>query len=181
MALGNTTQARRAGIGYVPRDRKENGILKDMSILENASIVTLRELSHFLLLDRKRERAEFARNVQELSIRLADENDPITSLSGGNQQKVVLAKWLSAHPRILIFDNPTQGVDVGAKEEIYEIILRLAAQGVAVAVLSSEAQEIIRLCDRVLVMYHGRIAGELAGERMTEHGIMVLATGGEAV
>ena len=181
MALGNTTQARRAGIGYVPRDRKENGILKDMSILENASIVTLRELSHFLLLDRKRERAEFARNVQELSIRLADENDPITSLSGGNQQKVVLAKWLSAHPRILIFDNPTQGVDVGAKEEIYEIILRLAAQGVAIAVLSSEAQEIIRLCDRVLVMYHGRIAGELAGERMTEHGIMVLATGGEAV
>mgnify|MGYP002571321188 CR=1 FL=1 len=168
-------------IGYVPRDRKENGILKDMSILENASIVTLRELSRFLLLDRKRERAEFARNVQELSIRLADENDPITSLSGGNQQKVVLAKWLSAHPRILIFDNPTQGVDVGAKEEIYEIILRLAAQGVAVAVLSSEAQEIIRLCDRVLVMYHGRIAGELAGERMTEHGIMVLATGGEAV
>ncbi|MDO4355302.1 MAG: ATP-binding cassette domain-containing protein, partial [Clostridia bacterium] len=103
----------------------------------------------------------------------------ITSLSGGNQQKVVLAKWLSARPRILVFDNPTQGVDVGAKEEIYDIILRLAEEGVAIVILSSEAQEIIRLCDRTLVMYHGAIRGELKAEQMNEQNIMVLATGGD--
>jgi ribose transport system ATP-binding protein len=105
-------------------------------------------------------------------------DEPITSLSGGNQQKVVLAKWLLADPKILILDNPTQGVDVGAKEEIYEIILRLAGRGVAVIVLSSEAQEIMRICDRALVMYHGGLQGELAASQLTEENIMLLATGG---
>jgi len=90
----------------------------------------------------------------------------------------VLAKWLSAEPRVLIFDNPTQGVDVGAKEEIYDIILRLAESGVAIVILSSEAQEIIRLCDRALVMYHGEVRGELKGDMLNEHTIMQLATGG---
>jgi ribose transport system ATP-binding protein len=102
----------------------------------------------------------------------------ITSLSGGNQQKVVLAKWLMSNPKLLILDNPTQGVDVGAKEEIYNIIHRLADEGVAVIVLSSEAQEVIRVCDRTLVLFHGRQVGELKGEEMTEHSIMYLATGG---
>jgi len=91
----------------------------------------------------------------------------------------VLAKWLSAAPKILVFDNPTQGVDVGAKEEIYDIILRLAEEGVAICILSSEAQEIIRLCDRSLVLYHGQIRGELSGDKLNEQNIMVLATGGE--
>ena len=113
-----------------------------------------------------------------MSIKLSDEDDLITSLSGGNQQKVVLAKWLSADPKVMIFDNPTQGVDVGAKEDIYDIILRLAEKGVAVVILSSEAQEIIRLCDRALVMYHGRVSGELAEAQMDEHTIMLLAAGG---
>ena len=111
-------------------------------------------------------------------IKMEKEKDSITSLSGGNQQKVVLAKWLSANPSLLILDNPTQGVDVGAKEEIYEIILRLAGQGVAVVVLCSEAQEIIRLCDRALVMYHGSVRAEVSGETMNEHEMMRLATGG---
>ncbi len=104
--------------------------------------------------------------------------DPITSLSGGNQQKVVLAKWLSASPSLLILDNPTQGVDVGAKEEIYDIILRLADEGVAVVVLSNEAQEIIRVCDRALVLYHGDIQAEVKGDTMNEQEMMRLATGG---
>ena len=108
-----------------------------------------------------------------------DENHPIGSLSGGNQQKVVLAKWLNAEPKLLIFDNPTQGVDVGAKEDIYDTILELAHQGIAVVVLSSEAQEIIRICDRTLVLYHGKVQGELAGDAMTDQEIMRLATGGE--
>lgn len=175
--LRDTTAAYRAGIGYVPRDRKENGIIKDMSILHNSSIVTIGELAHPLI-NGRREKAAMAQEITHLSIKTGDVSDGINSLSGGNQQKVVLAKWLLAHPRILIFDNPTQGVDVGAKEEIYDIILRLAREGVAVVILSSEAQEIIRLCSRTLVMYHGEICGELRGEEMNEHHIMVLATGG---
>ncbi len=104
----------------------------------------------------------------------------IGSLSGGNQQKVVLAKWLNAGPKVLIFDNPTQGVDVGAKEDIYDTILDLAGKGVAVVVLSSEAQEIVRLCDRALVLYHGQIQGELSGPELNDQEIMSLATGGAA-
>ena len=105
------------------------------------------------------------------------DSDSITSLSGGNQQKVVLAKWLSADPKILILDNPTQGVDVGAKEEIYQIITDLAKRGVAVAVLSSESKEIIRVCSRCYVMYHGRILKELRGDELNENTIMQYATG----
>jgi len=105
--------------------------------------------------------------------------DSITSLSGGNQQKVILAKWLAAKPKLLILDNPTQGVDVGAKEDIYDIILKLAEEDIAIVVLSSEANEIIRICDRAFVLYHGVIQGEVTGDEMTEHAIMSLATGGE--
>ena len=174
----STTQAFGAGLGYVPRNRKENGILKDLSILENGSIVTYGRFSRGGWIDHKRIRENFDREVREMSIKLTDEDDLITSLSGGNQQKVVLAKWLSADPKVMIFDNPTQGVDVGAKEDIYDIILRLAEKGVAVVILSSEAKEIIRLCDRALVMYHGRVSGELTEAQMDEHTIMLLATGG---
>ena len=174
----STTQAFGAGLGYVPRNRKENGILKDLSILENGSIVTYGRFSRGGWIDHKRIRENFDREVREMSIKLTDEDDLITSLSGGNQQKVVLAKWLSADPKVMIFDNPTQGVDVGAKEDIYDSILRLAEKGVAVVILSSEAKEIIRLCDRALVMYHGRVSGELTKAQMDEHTIMLLATGG---
>ena len=116
---------------------------------------------------------------KELHIKLGSAKDLIGSLSGGNQQKVVLAKWLDANPKVLVFDNPTQGVDVGAKEEIYDIILKLAEAGVAVIVLSSEAQEIIRVCDRTVVMFHGSVQGELVGDEMNEQAIMRLATGGQ--
>ena len=178
--ITDTPQAIKLGIGYVPRNRKENGIIKDLSIVENGSLVTLPRLVKGGLLDLARRDAEFDQQVQSLHIKMGQKSDLITSLSGGNQQKVVLAKWLSAHPKVLILDNPTQGVDVGAKEEIYDIILRLAFEGVAVVVLSSEAQEIIRVCDRALVMYHGSIQGEVSGAEMNEQTIMYLATGGEA-
>lgn len=175
--IAGTGRAMELGLGYVPRNRKENGIVKDMSILENASLTTLKRLKKGLLLDHKKERAVFAGQKKELHIKMGSEDDSITSLSGGNQQKVVLAKWLSANPEIMIFDNPTQGVDVGAKEEIYQIIQILKQRGVAVAVLSGEAQEIARLCDRALVMYHGRIQGELKRQEITEENVMLLATG----
>ena len=163
----STPQAIRLGIGYVPRNRKENGIIKDMDIVENGSMVTLPRLARRGLIDQRRRDAEFDRQVGELHIKMGKKTDLITSLSGGNQQKVVL-------------DNPTQGVDVGAKEEIYDIILRLAREGVAVVVLSSEAQEIIRVCDRALVLYHGALQGEVSGADMNEQTIMHLATGGAA-
>lgn len=150
-----------------------------MSILDNGSIVELPKMKkHKLFIDFAKQEKLFAKQVEELRIKMGDRLDLITSLSGGNQQKVVLAKWLMSSPKLLILDNPTQGVDVGAKEEIYNIIHRLAMEGVAVIVLSSEAQEIIRLCDRSIVLFHGRQIGEVSGEDMNEHNIMYLATGG---
>ncbi len=158
---------------------KENGIIKDMNILENGSIVTWPRQAKLGLLDWARVHTDFQRQADGLKIKMGGEKDPIGSLSGGNQQKVVLAKWLNAGPKVLIFDNPTQGVDVGAKEDIYDTILALANEGVAVVVLSSEAQEVIRLCDRTLVLYHGQVQGELKAGEITDQEIMRLATGGE--
>lgn len=174
----NPTQALRLGMAYVPRNRKENGIIKDMNILENGTVVTWPQLAKWGVINARRQYAVFQKQAEGLHIKMGAKTDLITSLSGGNQQKVVLAKWLLSNPRVLIMDNPTQGVDVGAKEEIYDIILQLAKEGVAVVVLSSEAQEIIRVCDRTLVMYHGVLQGELVGDDMNEHDIMRLATGG---
>ena len=174
----NTHQALDNGIAYLPRNRKENAILKDMNIMDNGSLVVLSRLKKGIFVDFDKQNELFDQQVEELRIKMGSKYDLITSLSGGNQQKVVLSKWLMAEPAVLILDNPTQGVDVGAKEEIYTIIHRLAAEGVAVIVLSSEAQEIIRVCDRSLVMFHGEIVGEISGSDMNEQHIMYLATGG---
>ena len=179
IAMKSSQQALELGVGYLPRNRKENGIVKDMSILENGSLVTMNRLrNHFGIINSKKQRAEFETQKSHLQIKMGNNADLITSLSGGNQQKVVLAKWLSANPKVLILDNPTQGVDVGAKEEIYDIIQELANRGMAVVVLSNEAQEIIRVCDRALVMYHGTIRAEVSGMTMNEQEMMRLATGG---
>lgn len=177
--INRTTQAIQEGIAYLPRNRKENAIIKDMDIMENASIVTWPKFSNRGIINTKKHKETFAEHRQALRLKMGELTDSITSLSGGNQQKVVLAKWLAANPKLLILDNPTQGVDVGAKEDIYDIILKLAEENIAVIVLSSEANEIIRVCDRALVMYHGVIQGEVAGEAMNEHTIMSLATGGD--
>ena len=174
----DTHQALASGLAYLPRNRKENGIIKDMTILDNGSIVHLPKIRKGPFIDFVRQEELFRRQEEALRIKMGDRMDLIGSLSGGNQQKVVLAKWLMSGPKVLILDNPTQGVDVGAKEEIYAIIHRLAGEGVAVIVLSSEAQEIIRVCDRSLVMFHGRVVGEVSGSDMNEHNIMYLATGG---
>ncbi|WP_040208849.1 sugar ABC transporter ATP-binding protein [Neobacillus jeddahensis] len=177
--IKNTTQAIHEGIAYLPRNRKENGIIRDMNIFENASIVTWPQFSKRGVIQSQKHAMEFEKQRQALRIKLGKLTDSINSLSGGNQQKVVLAKWLAAGPKLLILDNPTQGVDVGAKEDIYDIILKLAEENIAVVVLSSEGQEIIRVCDRALVMYHGVIQGEVARESMNLHNIMSLATGGK--
>ncbi|MEK3888361.1 sugar ABC transporter ATP-binding protein [Bacillus sp. FSL K6-3431] len=177
--INSTTQAIKKGIAYLPRNRKENAIIKDLDIIENASIVTWPEFSKRGIINMRKHQKTFAVQRETLSLKMGKLTDSINSLSGGNQQKVVLAKWLAAGPKLLILDNPTQGVDVGAKEDIYDIILKLADENIAIVVLSSEAHEIIRICDRTLVMYHGVIQGEVSGEAMNEHNIMNLATGGQ--
>ncbi|MFT4413713.1 sugar ABC transporter ATP-binding protein [Fredinandcohnia humi] len=177
--ITSTTKAIHEGIAYLPRNRKENAIIKDMDIIENASIVTWPRFSKRGIINTKKHKETFEEQRTALRLKMGELTDSITSLSGGNQQKVVLAKWLAAKPKLLILDNPTQGVDVGAKEDIYDIILKLAEEDIAVVVLSSEANEIIRVCDRALVMYHGVIQGEVSGNQMNEHTIMSLATGGK--
>ena len=167
------------GLAYLPKNRKENAIIADMSIIDNGTIVTLRKYRKGIFLDKKKQKNVFCEQAEKLHIKMSDGEKLITALSGGNQQKAVLAKWLLSEPKVLILDNPTQGVDVGAKEEIYSIIGSLAQSGIAIVVLSSEAQEIIRLCRRAIVMYHGRSVGEVTGEEMTEQNIMYLATGGK--
>uniref|UniRef100_UPI00406D34D0 sugar ABC transporter ATP-binding protein n=1 Tax=Neobacillus sp. FSL H8-0543 TaxID=2954672 RepID=UPI00406D34D0 len=179
VSIKSTTQAINEGIAYLPRNRKENAIIKDMNIMENASIVTWPKFSKKGIINKQKHEETFREQSKVLKLKMGKLTDSITSLSGGNQQKVVLAKWLATSPKLLILDNPTQGVDVGAKEDIYDIILKLADENIAVVVLSSEAQEIIRVCDRALVMYHGVIQGEVALEAMNEHTIMSLATGGQ--
>ncbi len=180
LKLQTTYQAIKEGIAYLPRNRKENGILKDMDIFENASIVTWPMFSKRGVINEKRHKNLFQKHRDTLRLKMGKLTDNITSLSGGNQQKVVLAKWLAANPKVLILDNPTQGVDVGAKEDIYDIILQLAEEDIAIIVLSSEAQEIIRLCDRAVVMFHGVIQGGVRDKEMTEQTIMHLATGGDS-
>lgn len=172
-----TADAIRNGIAYVPSNRKENAIVPDLSILTNGTLATLRKHRRFGLLQRKSQLEEFLQKAGEFHTKYADVEDLITSLSGGNQQKVVLTRWLNTHPQLLILDNPTQGVDIGARQEIYDIIQDIAAAGVAVVVLSGDGQEITRLCQRAVVLYHGRLAGELSGDNLNEQNIMALATG----
>ncbi len=165
------------GIAYLPKNRKENAIIPDMTILDNGTVVTLKEYCRLGFLSKAKQKKVLDKQVKDLQIKMSNEENLITTLSGGNQQKVVLAKWLISNPKVLILDNPTQGVDVGAKEEIYAIVKALAESGMAIIVLTSEGQEIMRICDRAIVLRHGRIAAQVSGEEMNEKNMMIYATG----
>lgn len=176
--INGIKDAIKQGIAYIPSNRKENGIIPDLDILENGTLVSLNDYNdRFKGISKQRQLSAFTEFKEKLKLKMEKTSDLITSLSGGNQQKVVLTKWLLNKPKLLILDNPTQGVDVGSKEEIYDIIHDLASQGVAIVLLSNEPQEIIRTCDRAFVMYHGTIAGYCERNEMNEHEIMHLATG----
>lgn len=160
------------GIGLVPEDRKLQGAVLNLPIEQNITLSKLGGVSRFGILNKKTERG-IAQHLRELlRIKLGRLTDPVSSLSGGNQQKVVLGKWINANCDVLIFDEPTRGVDVGAKSEIYSVIHRLAQEGRAILVISSELVELIGLCHRAYVLSEGRITGEVAGETMTEQCIM---------
>ncbi|MDD3362727.1 MAG: sugar ABC transporter ATP-binding protein [Hespellia sp.] len=176
--MHSTGKAQKQKISYLPRNRKENGIIKDLSVGSNMSISILERFKSLLFVDKKKEKTFVDEYVGKLNIKVADTKDLITSLSGGNQQKAILAKAISSNPKLVILDNPTQGVDIGAKLEIYEIIMKLAQQGVSFVVLSSEAQEILMLCDRLYVLFHGKVKKELTRKEANEENIMILATGG---
>jgi L-arabinose transport system ATP-binding protein len=169
------SDAIRVGIGYTPEERKREGIIPIRSVLENASLTILRRLTRLHFVRRRQERQIVSAYVDRLRVRTPSLEQEIGKLSGGNQQKVVLARWLAAKPRVLILDEPTRGIDVGAKAEIYRLIDGLATDGLAVVLISSELPEILGLCDRIYVMQAGRIRGELAGSQATEESVLALA------
>ncbi|MDX3756483.1 sugar ABC transporter ATP-binding protein [Streptomyces mirabilis] len=164
-----------AGIGLIPEDRKGQGLLLDASVEENLGLVTMRAATHGGLVDLKGQRAAAARIAEQLGVRMAGLGQHVRTLSGGNQQKVVIGKWLLADTKVLILDEPTRGIDVGAKVEIYQLVNELTAAGAAVLMISSDLPEVLGMSDRVLVMAQGRIAGELSADEATQDSVMALA------
>ncbi|WP_246680627.1 sugar ABC transporter ATP-binding protein [Mesorhizobium sp. B3-1-9] len=180
VVISSPSEAVRAGIAYVPEDRKGDGIVPGMSVRENISLPILRRLTSFGRIRGSADRSLSALYVKQFSISPPDGERRINLLSGGNQQKAVIAKWLAAKPAVLILDEPTRGVDVGAKAEIHHIIGQLVADGMAVVMISSELPEILGVCDRVVVMRDGRASSPLTRAELSEERIMALATGEEA-
>lgn len=178
VTMRETSLGKANKIAYVPKNRKENGIIKDMSINENIVLPIMSNISKFGLINLDKQQEIVSKYVDKLKIKVSNTKDFITSLSGGNQQKVVLSKALSTDPAVVVLDNPTQGVDVGAKMEIYRQIIELAKQGLAFVVLSSEVSELQRVCDRAYVMFSGEIKHEFGRQDITEENVMLVATGG---
>jgi ABC-type sugar transport system ATPase subunit len=174
------TEAVRAGIALVPSDRKSAGLMLDQSVLTNTAMVSAGALGQFgIVLNWARLEARVRARTEALQVRTSSIWAPVNQLSGGNQQKVVLAKWLEANPGVILLDDPTRGVDIGAKIEIYHIINTLAREGRVVLFASSELPELVNLCDRVIVLYQGRIRGELYGPALTEHRLLEAINTGE--
>ena len=173
----NPRDAIAAGIGLVPEDRKEQGLVTSLSVMFNITMPRLASLSRFGVLDGGKERRLACDYVDRLTIRTPTIEQKAMYLSGGNQQRVVIAKWLATEPKVLIVDEPTRGVDVGAKAEIHNLLRELAANGMAILMISSEMSEILAVSDRVLVMHQGRLAGELSAAQATQEAIMNYAMG----
>jgi len=179
LKINNPRDAIRAGIGLVPEDRNLNGLIVEMAVEENITLVGLNHYQKMKMIQFKMVRSIAHEMVKKLDIRLRNIYQVVETLSGGNQQKVVLAKWLCLKPKVMLLDEPARGIDVVAKEEIYRLIERLASQGVATLVISSEMQEVLGIADRILIVYDGEIKGELQKEQASEEVIISLATGGK--
>jgi len=171
------TAAMAAGIGFVPEDRRQQGLVMDMSVQQNVALASLGNLERGGLIRAKAERAMAADWAARLKIKYGRLTDPVDMLSGGNQQKVVLAKWLGRRPNLLIVDEPTRGIDVGTKAEVHHLLTDLARNGVAVLMISSELPEVLGVADRILVMREGRITAEFSHAEATEETIMTAAMG----
>jgi rhamnose transport system ATP-binding protein len=175
---GDPKAAIRAGVAMVPEDRREQGLVLDLSIERNATLPRLGSVSRFGLVSRSRERSLAQKWADKLRVKRRRLADPVATLSGGNQQKVVLGKWLATEPGVLIVDEPTRGIDIGAKVEVHALLAELAASGIAVLMISSELPEVLGMADRVLVMHEGRLTAELSGSDATEESVLQAATGG---
>jgi rhamnose transport system ATP-binding protein len=166
-----------AGIGFVPEDRRQQGLVMDMSIQQNVALASLGRLRRGGLIRSSAERALAADWAVRLKIKYGRLTDPVAMLSGGNQQKVVLAKWLGRHPAVLIVDEPTRGIDVGTKAEVHHLLAQLARDGVAILMISSELPEVLGVSDRILVMREGRLVAEFGHKEASEEAIMTAAMG----
>ncbi|MBR6761202.1 MAG: sugar ABC transporter ATP-binding protein [Oscillospiraceae bacterium] len=178
--ISHPIDAMRLGIGYLPEDRKRDGIIGDLSVRENI-ILALQVMKGFFKPFTKAEANAFAEQyIKLLDIKTASADTPIKSLSGGNQQKCILARWLLTHPEYLILDEPTRGIDVGTKIDIQKLVLKLASEGMSITFISSETDEMLRTCSRLVVMRDRKVVGELSGEELTQTMIMNTIAGGEA-
>ena len=175
--IKNSRQAVKRRIAFISEDRKLFGLNLIGSVKDNIAMVVQRKLSSYGLIERHRTNAQVKSMIETLHIKVSSAEQLVQSLSGGNQQKVVLAKWLLTEPDILIMDEPTRGIDIGAKAEIYKLINNLARAGKAVVLISSDLPEVVRLCNRVVVLHEGKVTGQLEGERITQEKIMYLASG----
>lgn len=176
--ISNPRQAMEHGIGFITEDRKTEGLMLDKSIRENISLCNLRRISKSSVISREAEKNMVAEAIKDLRIKCFGSYHECNNLSGGNQQKVVLAKWILTNPKILILDEPTRGVDIGAKKEIYSIINKLAAQGVAIIMVSSELPEVLGMSDNIMVVREGEVRGIISYEEANQERVMTLATGG---
>lgn len=170
-------KSKRHRMALIPEDRKTEGLVLAMSVAENITLASLGDVTRGIAIDRRREAERVDGIVRRLQIKLGAVTDPVATLSGGNQQKVVLAKWLLTEPRIVLLNDPTRGIDIGTKQEIYQLLRNLADEGAAILFYSTDYDELIGCCDRVLIMYQGRIARELTGDEITETNIVAAALG----
>lgn len=180
--LNSPQEALANGIGLIPEDRKSQGLVLGMSVGRNTSLASLPKfLKKTGFISKKKEEASVAQRIRELGIKTVNADVLVRSLSGGNQQKVVLGKWLNTDCKVLIFDEPTRGIDVGAKAEIYKLMRELTESGISIIMISSELPEVIGMSDRILVMCQGRIITEMPAESATQEKIMLYSTGGENI
>jgi len=178
-AIGSPHRAKdaRHRIALVPEDRKVEGLMLPMSVGTNITIASLDKVvkGRGLRIDEAKEESAIAAMVKRIQIKVANVRNPVSSLSGGNQQKVVLAKWLMTEPQILMLNDPTRGIDVGTKQELYQLLRQLADAGTSILFYSTDYDELIGCCDRALILYQGRIARELVGDEITETNIVASA------
>jgi ribose transport system ATP-binding protein len=168
-------KSKRIGMALIPEDRKTEGLLLPMTVAQNLTFAALDQVSRFGLVNRSKEAQEIDRIMRLLQVKSAGLDVPVNSLSGGNQQKVVIGKWLMLAPRIILLNDPTRGIDVGTKHEIYQLLRTLADQGSAVVLYSTDYDELIGCCDRVMVFYDGAVKSELTGPQITEHALVAAA------
>src|SRR5262249_3776507 len=177
VALDSPARAVELGIAYVPEDRRRHGVILELPVAVNATLAVLRKVAVAGWLDSRRERQVAAAFVKRLGVKTPSVATPCGDLSGGNQQKVALARWLATEPAVLILDEPTQGIDVGAKAEIHRLMSDLAGRGLAILMISSELPEVLGMSDRIAVMHGGTIVGTLDRAAATQETIMELALG----